>query len=218
MDLNNDGRDDLLIGTGHGYVNYYTRKDDGTLHSEGHMQAGGADIKAEFESSVAVVDWNGNGLLDLLVGVEEQPLDARYGFVRLYLNKGTANSPSFSNYSEISGGGWSIRARYPMLELADVNYDGKRDLIIGCENLQFNGEYVLYLNSGSNNASAFSQSSYSNDKLKLQYKGDGGSLKDISKKNAMMPFLGDINGDGCLDLLSGGVRIVGLDVYYGSKK
>jgi hypothetical protein len=211
VDFNGDNLKDIIIGTGYGYVNFYSRKADGSLHDEGHIKAGSEVIKAEFESSVAVTDWNEDGLLDLIVGIEEQPEDQYFGHIRVYLNKGTKQKFKFSDFSKIAGGTWPIRYQDPMIEVVDMDYDGKKDLIIG----HHKGNFVYFKNTGSNSKPAFSQSSYTSDTEKLQYKDSDGKLKDIDENYGVMPFLGDLNGDGRLDFVEGGVYLLGVNVYFG---
>jgi len=76
------------------------------------VQAGGVDVQVPGYSVPSFVHWNGDDLLDLVVG--EGGLTAFPGKVRIYLNIGTIEEPSFGDFSyaqsegadlEVTGGG-----------------------------------------------------------------------------------------------------------------
>jgi hypothetical protein len=52
----------------------------------------GMEISVGSNSAPVITDWNGNGLMDMLVG-NETP-----GNIRLYLNDGGGQEPVFSGY------------------------------------------------------------------------------------------------------------------------
>jgi hypothetical protein len=67
-----------------------------TLGPEGTVQAGGVDIAVVGYSVPSFVDWNEDGLGDLLVGEGGATAKAR-----VYLNVGSASSPEFSGFSYV---------------------------------------------------------------------------------------------------------------------
>ena len=80
----------------------------------------------------ALVDWDGDGLWDILGG-------SRSGNVHFYKNIGSKKSPKFAdatiiaNTIEIGTPGLSSRGNMSQLEVADFNNDGKLDLIVGSQ-------------------------------------------------------------------------------------
>ncbi len=214
--MNNNGLDDLIVGDpDYGTLLYCTRKNDGTLHHEGNLKSSGQDIKlgAEVEISPCIVDWNEDGKFDLVVGNGEEPADLYWGHIRLYVNSGSQSSYAFPGFSKLSGGGFVIREKTPMVTVADLDYDGKKDMIIGNEK---SSDYIVYRNTGSNTAPSFSQSSYITNKEKLKYRDDNGTLAVIKENySAMFGCLYDLNSDGKLDLVSGNVYLKGVKIYYG---
>ncbi|MBD3226109.1 MAG: T9SS type A sorting domain-containing protein [Caldithrix sp.] len=88
LDLNNDGKKDLLIGDGDGNVVFYpnTGSDKAPAFTESlNLQlTNGAAIEVESIAHLEAHDWNEDGTVDLLVGEEE-------GFINIFLN---SNQPS----------------------------------------------------------------------------------------------------------------------------
>jgi hypothetical protein len=147
--MNGDARMDLIVGDREGYVNYFTRNVDGTLHAQPDMVAGGVTIDPGANSSPVVVDWNQDGRLDLVLGCEGvYPGDP----IRLYLNSGTAANYVFTTWSSIFCADTDILYYRTMPTVADLNMDGKKDLLIGEDNA-----YLWYCeNDGTNAAPHFS--------------------------------------------------------------
>ena len=54
-----------------------------------------------------VVDWDGDGLQDLLIG-QFYDDDGNYGKIRLYLNSGTNTAPALTSYTFLKAGGSDI--------------------------------------------------------------------------------------------------------------
>lgn len=68
------------------------------------LQADGKPIDVEIGHLVpAVMDWNGDGKKDLIVGQFNQ------GGIRLYLNEGTDAAPKFGAFTYLEAGGKPIR-------------------------------------------------------------------------------------------------------------
>jgi hypothetical protein len=91
--------------------------------------------------SPLLVDWDGDGVQDLLVGSEN-------GEIFFYRNEGTEKKPSFLKGVKLESGGKVIkkgtRAR---IDVADWNSDGKLDLLLGdfvvAENPEKKGDYLM---------------------------------------------------------------------------
>jgi hypothetical protein len=128
VDWNGDGLDDIIVGDREGYVNLFTRKGAGIhdLVSEGHLGATDADIDVGANSAPVVVDWNEDGLLDLLVG-NELTTDG----IRLYLNSGTPMNPVLTTWTYIQNSGSTLMRYRCCPQVYDLNLDGKKDLIMG---------------------------------------------------------------------------------------
>jgi hypothetical protein len=167
------------------------------------VQADGADILVPGYSTPSWVDWNSDGLNDLLVGqgggVSPQ------GKVRIYQNVGTPFQPAFSGYVYAQSGGSDlvVTAGICLGILPRVVYwdaDEYKDLLAG----EAAGKVRIFTNTGSNTAPAFDAGAY------LQV-GLPGAKADINVGARATPTPVDWNGDGRKDLvvgaLDGKVRI-----------
>jgi hypothetical protein len=150
--MNGDGLMDLVVGDRNGYVNYFTRNSDGTLHAQPDMIANGSTILANYNSAPVIVDWNGDGKLDLVLGC--QGTSPGGDPLRLYLNSGTTSSYLFTTYSSIYCNDTNILQYRCIPTVADLNLDGKKDLLVGNDSA-----YMYYMeNDGTNYAPHFSTS------------------------------------------------------------
>jgi len=85
------------------------------------------------------VDMNGDGLLDLLVGVKIKNADGSYtGKVRVYANKGTAVKPAYKGFTYLTVNGVELTEEQTaggcqglQAQFGDFNGDGYRDLAVG---------------------------------------------------------------------------------------
>ena len=112
-----------------------------------------ADLYAGTLPSPTTVDWNGDGVLDILAGNSE-------GFVLFFENIGSNDEPKFLPATRVQAGGHEIQvqagysgslqglqeARWGYLSpnAIDWNGDGTLDLITG----DITGDYLIYLNRG----------------------------------------------------------------------
>jgi hypothetical protein len=112
-----------------------------------------ADLYAGTLPSPTTVDWNGDGVLDILAGNSE-------GFVLFFENIGSNDEPKFLPATRVQAGGREIKvqagysgslqglqeARWGYLSpnAIDWNDDGTLDLITG----DITGNYLIYLNRG----------------------------------------------------------------------
>ena len=150
------------------------------------IYAAGQPIEVVDASAPFAVDWNEDGLLDLLVGCAYQ--GATWGTLRLYINIGSPGSPEFCEYELVKCGGFEIVEPIIKPKMADLNGDGMKDLVLGIGSARF----LYFENCGSDQRPEFS----SCDTLQSQ-----GRPVDLSYYG--LPCLCDWNEDGLLDLLAG---------------
>jgi hypothetical protein len=132
-----------------------------------------------------VGDLDGDGDLDLLTGLAN-------GTFFYFENTGTATAPAFVSSSSLSGLSDVGDSSAP--DLGDLDGDGDLDLLVG----EDNGTFTYFENTGSVTAPAFAASTTLS------------GLLDIGRNSA--PTLGDLDGDGDLDVLSG--EIDGTFIYF----
>jgi hypothetical protein len=72
------------------------------LGPEERVQAAGGSITVLGYSVPSFVDWNGDGLRDLVVG---EGSGSYPGKIRIYLNAGTSAAPQFSTFSYVQSNG-----------------------------------------------------------------------------------------------------------------
>jgi hypothetical protein len=173
VDLNGDGKRDLVYGTSSGPINYYentgTDSDPdwalNTILFGGVLDVGGS-------SSPFLFDFDYDGDLDLVSG-------SNLGAIKYYENIGTAFGPAWkSSNSYFSGIDHSI---YSKITLGDVNGDSLPDAVVG----DLSGNLFFHPNTGA----GFSfQSSV---------------LNHISLGGWSAPKLVDMDSDNDLDIVCG---------------
>ncbi|OPX30062.1 MAG: hypothetical protein B1H09_05550 [Gemmatimonadaceae bacterium 4484_173] len=189
MDWNGDGLDDIIVGDRNGFVTWFRRTGSGVddLTSEGHMTASGSVIDVGSNSAPVVVDWNNDGLLDLLIGNE-----ASSQGIRLYLNSGTAANPVITTWSYIQSNGTDINRYRCCPQVYDMNGDGKKDLIMGENNAQI----FYYENTGTDADPVFSgyQAIQSNGAPLDLYSGTRLWVNDWDENGIPDLIVSDFNG------------------------
>jgi len=157
------------------------------------VQAAGADVQAMEYSVPVLVDWNNDGLDDLLVG--EKVGD--YGRIRLYLNERTDSEPEFNTVSLIQAGGADLMVPatgclgvFP--RVVDWNVDGRKDLLLGLAN----GKVQVLLNLNTDALPMFDAGVY-------VQAGAVGEKVDIDVGARATADVVDWNADGRPDLVVG---------------
>ena len=177
-DLDGDGDLDMLVGTWNRGVALYENR--GTRREPDFVLQDTTLVRLTrgSNSTPALTDIDGDGDLDLFIGESS-------GELNFYRNVGTVRAPSFDlvtdRFGEIDAG----RRSFPAF--ADVDGDGDDDLLLGREE----GNVLLYRREGSR---ADAEPVFVPD-----------STFTLPLPNYSTPSLVDIDGDGDLDVFSGGL-------------
>jgi hypothetical protein len=170
-------------------------------------------------ASPAVLDWDGDGKKDLLIGEfgsGSENKKAVGNFLRVYLNEGLDSKPAFSDifnyawgYSETSGGTplsiytWCCMAFTP--RIADLNSDGYPDILSG----QFEPGNVTWFKGSKDGYMPGQVLDQSGDPLKLiqnrtDYKKDPTDITGHPYWMYSSAAFGDFDKDGDQDMIIGG--------------
>ncbi|MEG2816193.1 MAG: Ig-like domain-containing protein [Comamonas sp.] len=190
-DLNGDGRLDLVVGMigRPNFVRAYYQQEDGSFVQAigGNYPMSGNESGANY-SFPALLDVNGDGLQDMLVGVSNG-YGAYEGTVKYFKNTGTTSQPQFTEQTGSNNPFASIhRPGYAFLAAGDIDGDGDEDLLVG-QGANSGEAIQLWRNEGNG---VFTQVSGVANPFN--------SLEGVSGNNGFsIPYLGDFNGDGKLD-------------------
>ncbi|MBP2295727.1 beta strand repeat-containing protein [Azospirillum rugosum] len=179
VDIDGDGDLDALIGIGVGNTILY--RNVGTTTSPSFSMIGTNSFglgDVGWNASPAVVDIDGDGDLDLVIGNS-------HGSPRFYRNDGTATSPSFTEVSSYPFG-FANAGTYVAPTFVDIDGDGDFDVASG----NSAGDILIYRNVGTTTAPSFTLVGTNPYGL-----GNVGSNSN--------PTFVDIDGDGDRDALIG---------------
>ncbi len=146
VDWNGDGKMDLLVGNGAGYLQLFLNEGNNVFAPGVMIKAGGKDLDVGSNASPCVVDWNEDGKKDLAMGKGN-------GTIYVFLNEGNSEQPVFGKPIELNNGRLDVGSNSSP-DVADWNGDGKKDLIIGNDD----GEIFVFLNEGTNAEPKFKNS------------------------------------------------------------
>lgn len=183
-DWNGDGHFDLLLGDGAGRIALYENNGRQSFVRKGFLQAGGRTLEVAGPSAPFAVDWDGDGVLDLLVGDGEG---------RVWLFRGTtAGSLAVSAGVPLAADGQTFSVgRHAAPFAVDWNGDGRLDVLVGGGN----GEIALLL--GGEDGTLTNAGPLSGQ----QHNFFG--TRTINVGHNAVPVVADWNGDGKKDLLTG---------------
>ena len=188
-DIDADGDLDVFLGVLGGAFNpqrtasdnffFLERGSDGELTLRTRRYLSTIDVGSE--SAPALADWDGDGDLDLLVGNKIDPAQRDRGRLYLFRNTGTPSAPAFRLADTLD-----VANTYHVAPLfADLDADGDLDLALG----SWNDGVMLLWNQGS--------------RTEPRYVRDDSLTVRITRGSQTTPALGDLDGDGDLDLLIG---------------
>lgn len=143
-----------------------------------------ADVDAGSHAGFDVVDWNNDGLLDLVVGGTD-------GRIQVFLHYSTEEFDFSSPQTLLLGAGTLVvPGGSATLDVVDLNGDGRKDIVAGNRE----GQAILYLNEGWDAEPEFRRS--------YALQASGASI-DLEGQARSQPFVADYDSDGLLDLLLG---------------
>ncbi len=186
--LDGVGPDDVLVGVLGGAYNpnrttvgnlfALTRDADGGWTQQTRQAVGTIDVGSE--SIPALVDWDRDGDLDLLLANKIDPDSLTTSRIYRFENTGTTTQPSFRLRDALPLGiGYHFAPAF-----GDLDGDGFPDMILG----SWGPRLGWYRHTGSTNAT---------------FKVVDTALITITRGSNTTPTLGDLDGDGDLDLIIG---------------
>jgi hypothetical protein len=188
-DVDGDGRGDLIVGVLGGAFNP-NRTTIANLHLLARDQGGRwvgrtsqllPVLDVGSESVPALVDLDGDGDLDLLLANKIDPTRQDVGRVYRVENIGTSGAPAFR-----LSGALPVGATYhPAPAFGDLDGDGDPDLLLG----SWSARVGYYRNDGGGPAPGFT--------------AVDSAFVTITRGSNTTPALGDLDGDGDLDLMVG---------------
>src|SRR5690606_17439239 len=187
-DVTGNGLPDLLVGVLGGAFNPNTTSID-NLHLLEQVTPGRFEprtsrfismIDVGSESVPVLVDLDGDGDLDLLVSNKIAQDDPQNGDLTIFVNEGTATAPSFRHAGTMDvGPGYN-----PVPAFGDLDGDGHLDAIVG----GWADRLAYYRNEGG---------------ASIELTLVDSVIAQLPRGRNATPALGDLDGDGDLDLLVG---------------
>jgi len=176
-DLNGDGKLDVVAASSGstpgqpGTLSVLPGKGDGTL---GAFQSYAAGLRPV---SVELADFNGDGKLDAVVGDGGDSQSGAGGGVSILLGKGDGTFGAAASYSS---------GQFPVMQVhaADLNGDGKPDVVAAVANPNGGGGVLVFLNKGDGTLQA---------PINVTFAESGITPQGFA--------IGDVNGDGHADLV-----------------
>lgn len=207
MDLDGDGKKEVISGSWPGEIYVFRRKPNGTYGAPEKLKdKHGSIIKVGQASAVALADWDEDGDQDLAVGVIE-------GGVFFFRNEGTAQKPAFGRSQAAMAAGGAIKVDSDAGPcLADWDKDGKLDLLLGAGN----GAVTWHRNAGTKQEMKLEAAKILVEAASSRGESTPGEF-DQPKRSGMRSKIAvtDWNGDGISDLVVGDFHSRGTRNYHG---
>ena len=140
------------------------------------------------ESIPALTDLDGDGDLDLLVSNKIEPEDTKTGALYVFENTGSATAPAFHARGKVPG----LPIAYHFAPaFGDLDGDGDDDMLLG----EWRDRMAYYRNDGRRRSGR--------DKLIPRWTLVDSAAATLTRGRNTTPTLGDLDGDGDLDLIVG---------------
>ncbi len=193
MDLDGDGKGDVISGSWPGPITWFRRDGDKFAGGEILKHADGRPVNPDVGTHVFAFDWDGDGLIDLIIGTAG-------GEVLFVPNVGTRDKPVFGAPQPLAAGGkkLEIPTGNAAPTVADWDGDGLPDLIVGAED----GSVVWFRNEGNRKGPKLAASKVLVPPSPSPWRGDK-ARKPGEWGTRARPAVADWDGDGKLDLLVG---------------
>ncbi len=188
-DVDGDGDADLLVGVLGGAFNPNTTTADNLHYLQQSDDGSFVDRTSRFVSMLdfggetvpVVVDLDGDGDLDVLVGNKIEQDDPLNGKLYRMLNEGSPESPRFRLVGDMDvGGGYHLLPAF-----GDLDADGDLDAIMGT----WADEIRMYRNDATDGS--------------IDLTMVDSAVVTLTRGRNATPTIGDIDGDGDLDLFAG---------------
>ena len=193
MDLDNDGRSDLISGSWPGELYFFRRQSDGAFAAAEQLKdKSGKPINVGSASTAFAIDWNGDGALDFVLG-------NLVGEVHLLPGE-RSKQLAFGEPQQLAVGGEpiSVAGGESAPIVADWDNDGRHDLIVGSGH----GSVLWFRNAGTPGEPKLELAQTLVGESPLGW-GDDNKRARHDWGLRVKPCVVDWNGDGRLDLLLG---------------
>ena len=191
MDLDGDGRTDILSGSWPGEIYYFRRQADGKFAAGVPLKGkDGKPLNVGRAAAAFAADWNGSGRPDLIVGTV---------LGEVWLIPGDGKPLAFGTPRRLEAAGKPIKVSGDAAPVvADWDGDGRPDLIVGADD----GSVVWFRNAGSARAPRLEAARQLVGKSPVGW-GDDDRRGPRDWGLRVKPCIFDWDGDGRPDLLLG---------------